>query len=178
MMRSEYICQVVSSCMPGGQSFVPFGKKRGPEPLQRECGPGYGGRNRSCRISDPLLWAVPPLWLHHRFAESSLAPMELREVQDTLPLMPTLTADRIGALRAQFRQSMEYRESRALLWFAMSSTYTASSVENNVYWVDSTMPLRERTLHGWMRGAKSTLSAWRSHGSMAGIAPSYSTTKW
>jgi hypothetical protein len=62
--------------------------------------PGYGGHHRGCRTSDPLLWAVPPLWLHHRFAESPLAPMELREVQDTLPLMPTLTAAKIGALRA------------------------------------------------------------------------------
>jgi hypothetical protein len=54
----------------------------------RVAGPRCRYRYRGCRISDPLLWAVSPLWLHHRFSECSLAPIPLREVQDAFPLVP------------------------------------------------------------------------------------------
>ena len=55
--------------------------------------------------------------------------------------------------------------------------WVASSVGIDAYWLDSKIRY-EKGHYGWMRGAKSTLSAWRSHGSMVGIAPSCSTTKW
>jgi hypothetical protein len=69
--------------------------------VTRVAGPRCRYRYRGCRISDPLLWAVPPLWLHHRFSECSLAPIPLREMQSAFPLVPLLSRRNGLAYRLQ-----------------------------------------------------------------------------
>jgi len=55
--------------------------------MARMVGPGNGYRHGCSRIRGPLFWTMRPLRLHHRFSESSLAPIPLREVQDTFSLV-------------------------------------------------------------------------------------------
>jgi hypothetical protein len=55
--------------------------------VARVVGSGCEHCHCSCRINGPLLWTLAPLWLYHRFSESTLAPIPLREVQNTFSLV-------------------------------------------------------------------------------------------
>jgi len=61
--------------------------------VDRVVGLGCRYRYRGNRISDPLLRTMPPLWLHHRISESTVASKLLREVQNAFSLARYLVGE-------------------------------------------------------------------------------------
>ena len=54
----------------------------------------------------------PPLWLHHRFSECSLAPIPLREMQSAFPLVPLLSRRNGLAYRLQCKDCQPQQNHR------------------------------------------------------------------